>query len=326
MRIIGVAGIAGLTLKTSLDRLTAVEEVQETRLLMGTVVNLTLITQDAQKAREAIQACFRRMAALEGVLSRFLPDSQLARLNQVGALANAHPSLVEVVQQAKRLGEASEGAFEISVQPLYDLYEQYKQRENRLPPLREIERVMPNIGYQYIGVRGKEIVLRKPQMKITLDGIAKGYIVDQGVLTLRQAGYTNVLVEAGGDLCASGEKALDLPWTVGVQAPRESMGNVLTKIALVNQAVATSGDYMQPFTDDLSQHHILDPRKGISPSELSSATVVAPTCALADALATTMMVLGVDRGLALVKRFPEAKAILVTKDGEVVPSENWDAG
>ena len=114
-------------------------------------------------------------------------------------------------------------------------------------------------------------------MGITLDGIAKGYIVDEGVAVLKQAGFDNILVEAGGDLAASGLKEAALPWQIGIQAPRQGHSSLLGKFAVRDQAIATSGDYMQPFTPDLSQHHILDPRAGYSAPELASATVVAPS-------------------------------------------------
>ena len=101
-------------------------------------------------------------------------------------------------------------------------------------------------------------------MGITLDGIGKGYIVDAGTAVLREHGFSNVLVEAGGDLMASGKKEAAQPWRVGVQPPRPQTDKVLARFNLNNQAAATSGDYMQPFSADLSQHHILDPRTGYS--------------------------------------------------------------
>jgi thiamine biosynthesis lipoprotein len=165
---------------------------------------------------------------------------------------------------------------------------------------------------------GKRVTFAHPGMAVTLDGIAKGYIVDAGIEVLKQRGFADVLVEAGGDLLASGQKEQDTPWQIGIRSPRTAQGGLLASFSVENRAVATSGDYMQSFTADLSQHHILDPRTGYSAPELASATVTAPTATLADGLATATMVLGPKAGLRLVESLPGCKAYLVLKDLEIV--------
>jgi thiamine biosynthesis lipoprotein len=152
-------------------------------------------------------------------------------------------------------------------------------------------------------------------MGVTLDGIAKGYIVDQGVATLRQSGFDNVYVEAGGDLMVTGAKPAQQPWRIGVRQPRPEMDWQMPVIATTAPlAIATSGDYMQAFTEDLRHHHILDPRTGMSPPELASATVTAPSAALADALATAAMVLGPQRAAAAVESFAGCAGLFIGKD------------
>ena len=108
---------------------------------------------------------------------------------------------------------------------------------------------------------------------------------------LKQHGFVNVLVEAGGDLMAAGMKDEKRPWRIGVQSPRPDADMAQMRFSLSNRAAATSGDYMQAFTSDLRQHHIIDPRTGYSAPDLASVTVTAPTAMLADGLATAVMVL-----------------------------------
>jgi thiamine biosynthesis lipoprotein len=155
-------------------------------------------------------------------------------------------------------------------------------------------------------------------MSITLDGIAKGYIVDAGVKILRGHGFENVLVEAGGDLLASGYKAAEVPWKIGIQSPRKGRSGLMQILSVKNQGVATSGDYMQSYSPDFANHHIIDPRCGRSPREIASVTVIAPTATLADGLSTTLMVLGPEAGTRLMKHFPDCEAYLIGKDLKMI--------
>jgi thiamine biosynthesis lipoprotein len=152
-----------------------------------------------------------------------------------------------------------------------------------------------------------------------LDGIAKGYIVDVGIAKLQSLGYANVYVEAGGDLRTIGTKPDQAPWKIGLQSPRDNT-NILMKFDVSNQAVATSGDYMRYFSPDMSHHHIIDPRVGISPTELASVTILSTWAALSDAFATAVMVMGIEAGLDQINKIPDMEALLVTKDNQLYQS------
>jgi thiamine biosynthesis lipoprotein len=161
-------------------------------------------------------------------------------------------------------------------------------------------------------------------MSITLDGIAKGYIVDQGVAVLKDFGFQDVLVEAGGDLLASGEKSPSSLWKIGIKSPRQEQGGIIARFSIRDRAVATSGDYLQPFVRDLSQHHLLDPRTGYSSPRLASASVLAKTATFADGLATAVMVLGPEAGLALIEELSGCEAYLVTKNLQTFQSKGFN--
>lgn len=286
----------------------------ETCLLMGTVVNLTIVGTDKSTTQSAIADCFGRMERLEQVMSRFISTSQLSQLNRSGKLSNADPALLEVVSHALQISELTQGAFDISIKPLVDLYQENQQNEMSLPSDEAIADSLARVDYQRVLVDGHLITFKHPGMAITLDGIAKGYIVDMGVDILRAHGFTNVLVEAGGDMMGAGSKAEQSPWKIGVQSPRESVGKLMASFTIQEQAMATSGDYMQSFSKDLSHHHILDPRTGYSSPELASASVIAPTAMLADGLATAIMVMGSEEGLGLIESLSGIEAYLVAKD------------
>ena len=304
LRIVASLGIAGFTGNLLLQDRKKAHKVQQTRLIMGTFTNLTLIAPDwqtAAAAERAIDACFKRMSELEALLSRFQPASQVSQLNRTGSLDNPHPALLHLVRQSLQISQASAGAFDITILPVLALYQDYHARAGSLPPENEVEMARLKVDFQRMEIEQDRIGFSLPGMGITLDGIAKGYIVEVGVQQLRQHGFSDVLLEAGGDLVASGWRDESTPWQIGVQPVRPGSESLATRFSLHDKAAATSGDYWQPFTPDYTQHHILDPHTGRSSPALASATVIAPNLTLADALATTLMVLDAEQGEALAK-------------------------
>jgi thiamine biosynthesis lipoprotein len=314
LRILGVSGAAGLALKVGVDLVSGPQTVSETRLLMGTVVNLTLVTDDAAAGQAIITACLDHMAELEQVLSRHNPSSQLSRLNRDASLTNPSPHLVHLLREATTLSEQTGGAFDVTIKPLVDVYQTYQANYRSLPPADAVEAALARVGYDRITVTDSHITFAEQGMGVTLDGIAKGYIVDQGTSILGEHGFDNILVEAGGDLSACGTRPTGQSWHIGIQSPRPDQQGLLNTFHVSDQAVATSGDYHQPFSDDLSEHHILNPITGHSSPELASATVFATSGVHSDALATALMVLGPERGTALIEALPNCEAYMVGKD------------
>jgi thiamine biosynthesis lipoprotein len=279
--------------------------VKETRSLMGTVINLTVVTDDPQSGQAALEAIFGEMRRLVNIFDHRRNDSDLTRLNRTGHLQSPPAELVLVLDQAKEFGDLTDGAFDVSVKPLLSAI------QNGTLDWGEAQAL---VDYRRIAV-ATDAVRLEPGMALTLDGIAKGYVVDAAVEDLHEHGYENVLVEAGGDLVGNGRSADGTPWRVGVILPRASqLPQLLATLSVTSQAVATSGDYMNSFTADFSRHHIIDPRTGSSPPESASVTVLAPNAAMADALSTGLMVMGPEEGLALVNRLPGVEALFVSKE------------
>jgi thiamine biosynthesis lipoprotein len=316
LKIIAVAGAGVAMAKFGFDKLNYDDMVDETRLLMGTVINIKAVGLEPERTRQAISACLNRMEELENVLSRFKSESQLSQLNRDGELLHAHPVLLSLVEQSLNLSSLTDGAFDISIKPVLDLY---KNTPGVLPDADQVKKVLSLVDYHRIGVEGDALFLRQHGMSITLDGIAKGFIVDEGVAVLKKYGFSDVMVEAGGDLLGLGEKAPHSPWKIGLQGPRSAMGNLMTTFNIQDRAVATSGDYMQTFSPDFANHHIIDPRTGYSSPELASVSIFAPSATLADGLATAVMVLG-KSALPLLKKIPNCEIYAITKDLQIIQS------
>lgn len=321
IKITAVAGGALLGGKLLLDRIDGkVFTIKETRLLMGTIINLSLIANSKGAGEAAVEATFTELERQIAIFNHRTPTSPVAMLNRNGMLGSPPAELVEVLKMAQSISNLTSRAFDVTVKPLLDLYQ---QSQPNLPTEEQIQTALLLVNYENLAVSDEAIAFSKPGMAITLDGIAKGYIVDAGVAELRKLGFDNVFVEAGGDLMASGEKAEQTAWMVGVQSPRQSQAGLLASFGVKGRAVATSGDYMNSFSVDMRYHHILDPRIGVSSPYLASATVVALTCAQADALATALMVMEPEDGLALMDDIANIDALLIGKNLEKYRSSGF---
>jgi thiamine biosynthesis lipoprotein len=323
LKILAVGGAGLAAWKLGFSREASASVVQESRTLMGTTVNLTVVSDDREAAAGAVEATLSRMAGLEDHLSRYRADSEISRLVTHGRVDDASEALVDVLRLSERISRMGDGAFDVTVQPVLDLYRDRLSNRQELPSRVEIEAALERVDYRSVRLSGRSVVLERSDTGLTLDGIGKGYIVDQGVAELKRLGWPDVFVEAGGDLVASGEKGDGSPWRIGIRSPRRALA-LQARLDARNQAVATSGDYMQPFTPDLSQHHIVDPRTGLSSPDLASSTVLAPDAATADGLATLTMVLGASRSRELLEELPDCEGYFVKKSLEVVRTTGFE--
>lgn len=324
LRILAVGGAAGIAWKMGLlGRSSGPRAVERSRTLMGTGVHLNLLGDDLEAAEAAADATLERMADLETLLSRHRDDSELTRLNRTGRLETASDALIEVLRTAERVSRLGDGAFDVTVQPVLDLYRGIAGPPSTLPAAERIERTLDLVDHRNVRIDGSTVTLGRAGMRVTLDGVAKGFVIDRGVGTLKERGFNDVFVEAGGDLVAGGTKQAGVPWRVGIRGPRPGVA-LQARFEASNRAVATSGDYMQPFTTDYAQHHILDPRTGYSAPELASSTVSAPNAMMADALATLTMVLGPRRGRDLIEALPDCEAYFVSKNLDVTRTSGFE--
>jgi thiamine biosynthesis lipoprotein len=287
---------------------------------LGAHVSMKVLHADRGQAERAITAVFDELQVIEQVMSLYQPESQLCRLNRDGVLHNPHPYLVSVLQAARAMSSASDGAFDITVQPLWQVYA--AARLAGLPPdPTAVAGAQAQADWRRVEIQPAVIRLRGHGTAVTLNGIAQGFAADQAISILRRHGIKHALINTG-ELAAIGRNAHAKPWGVGIQHPRQSDAYMAIG-ALSNRCLATSGDYATPLSSDFRDHHIFDPRIGRSPTTFSSVSVVAPTACEADALSTALFVLGPEQGLALVRSRPACDALLAFKDGRVLTSAGF---
>jgi thiamine biosynthesis lipoprotein len=274
-------------------------QVQRERSLMHTSVSITCLAGDAKAARVAIDAAFARMAASAGELTRFDPASPLWRLNRDGRLALVPPHLHAVLHEAQSISRRTDGAFDVTVLPELHYFETLRGTAGLDAPERmaiaQRERL---VDARALVLDAAGARLLKPGMAVTLDGIAKGYVVDQGIAALRAHGIEYAIIDAGGDtrtICGSDPNR---HWNVGIVDPQD-VGRVAAVVQVRNAALSTSGNYRVFFSTDRRLFHIVDPHTGNSPQAYSSVTVVADRSVLADGMSTAAFSLALPQLAAL---------------------------
>jgi thiamine biosynthesis lipoprotein len=280
---------------------------------------MTALHQDRRTAAAAVDAAFAELELVEELMSIYRPQSQLSRLNRDGVLDSPHPYIVAVLRYAQDLAERTEGAFDVTVQPLWSVY-RHAARRGELPQERELAAARAMVGWRRLSVTAERLTL-EGGAQITLNGIAQGFAADCALRALRSLGVEHALVDTG-ELGALGRKANGEKWTVGIQHPRVPDAYI-SLAQLQRRFLATSGDYATTFSPDFRNHHLFDPRTGRSPEEPASVTIAATTAMEADALSTAVFVLGPERGADLVRRTPGADALLVLKDGAILATDGF---
>jgi thiamine biosynthesis lipoprotein len=320
--IAGAGGAAGLGLWHALGgaRGSSLELVRRSACAMGTDVTIVALHASRPRAEGAIDAAFREIDLVDELMSLYRPDSELSRLNRDRILEHPHPYLLSVLRQAQRVSIASDGAFDVTVQPLWELYAGAVSRGG-LPDDAAIEAVRRQVDYRRLELTPGRVRLREEGTGVTLNGIAQGFAADLALAALRRHGVEHALVDSG-ELGALGHKRDGEPWTAGIRHPRRE--DDLVWVARPDgRCMATSGDYETFFTPDHSCHHIFDPATGRSPQAFSSVTVLAWSGTEADALSTAAFVLGVQRGLRLIEAWHGADALFVLKDDRVLATTGF---
>lgn len=319
-------GLAGGVLLPSVSEAVRFEKglykVTRTQLLIGTVVSITVLDQSRDRADDSIGSAFQEIKRMEQILSRFKSDSAVGLLNQEGRLRDIPDELKVMIKDSTIFYGITKGAFDITVKPVLDLYES-KFRENKQPTSEEIDRLMEKVGTEHMRITEDGIFFEKEGMGITLDGIAKGYIVDMAGKLLEKHGVQNYLINAGGDIRVKGERKEGGPWKIAIQDPQKK-GQYPDVIHLKDAAIATSGNYEVFFDNEKIFHHIVDPKSGRSPLGLSSVSVVAKDTKTADALSTALYVMGHTTAIRFAEDYG-CDCLLVTDEGKLLPSKGWKA-
>ncbi len=298
----------------------AVNTFTYTHMTMDTVAELRFQARGARAAEEIRDEVFAEIERLEELFSRSIPESDVSRINNNAGQkpVKVSPEVFYVTEQALEYAEMSDGVFDPTVAPLTDLWGFFSDQEYRVPEAEEIEDTLPLVDYSLVELDPEEQTVYLPVsgMGLELGGIAKGFIVDQSLEILIDAGVESAYVNAG-DIGLLGTRPDGEPWRIGVRNPRDER-DMIAVLSLQDTGVDTSGDYERSFEEDgVKYHHILNAKTGMPAMELASVTVLSETTMEADVLSTLAFILGPEAGLNLIEEKEGIEGVFVTPELDI---------
>jgi thiamine biosynthesis lipoprotein len=313
-----LAAAAGLPLMIAAVRATAppAQMFRWQGRVLDDLAELTLWHADAALCRRTILKIRAEIARYERIFSLYDPESEISRLNGAGELRKPAPELRSLIEESQRFGVLSGGAFDISVQPLWQLYEAHFWSQTHVVPdilLRAQEVARALVDFRRIETGASRIAFAREGMGITLNSVAQGFITDAITDMLRNEGFETAVVDLG-EFRTLGAHPDGHPWRIGVRnAPLASGAERVMELA--GTALAVAGGYGTIFEPSGRFHHIFEPQSGASANRLADAAVTAPRATTATALAVAICVLGEERARALLSACPGARAIVTRLDG-----------
>jgi thiamine biosynthesis lipoprotein len=307
------------------------ESIVYRKLLMGTMVEVTIMdggSRGADGLDSAVEAAYQEIKRLEQLFSSYLPLSDVSRIS-----ANAgkgpvvvSPEVAAVTAEAIRMAVLTHGAFDPTIGALGRVWS-FSGEVKEVPAQDTVARLRALVDYRAVIVdtRASTVELKKPGMAFNLGGIAKGYIVGRAVEVLKAHGVERAIIKAGGDMFAFNATGAEAtPFIIGIQDPRDP-NRLLGETHFNEGAVATSGDYERFFIKDgVRYHHILDPATGYPAKKSRSVTIAARNPTLADALSTSVFVMGAVNGMELIESLEGVEGLIVDSEGGIFKSSGFE--
>lgn len=290
---------------------------------MGSALRIAVWATDGAAADAAINRVSQEFGRLESLLSVWKSGSDVVRLNAAAGQSPVPVSAdtLAVLAAARDASERTGGKFDVTFGALADIWKFDHDQDNIVPDRRAIAARLPLVDYHAVHVdaaKGSAFIAR-PGVRVHLGGIGKGYAIDRAVAMLREAGFADFLIQAGGDLFASGTNN-GVPWTLGIADPRGDH-QAFAAIEVADSTISTSGDYERAFIKDgVRYHHLLDPDTGEPARRCRSVTIVAGSAMLADVLSTGVFIMGPESGMRLIEEMADVEAVIVTADNALLIS------
>jgi len=284
--------------------------IKDVQGALGTFVTITVVHPDVIEGISAVRAAFDEVHRIHDLMNALKQSSEVGVLNREGYYEGVSDDTRRVIQMANSFSERMEGAFDITVLPVLELWEKNVSK-SEIPTDAEISERLELVNYRNILIEDKNISFRKRGMGITLAGVAKGYAVDKAVEALSRGNIRHALVNAGGDIRVIGGKDENIPWRIAIRDPRNKT-RIVTAVELYDQAIATSGTYRRSFSD------IINPKVGRPAQGVLSSTVITERATDADMLATCMFILEAEKGMELIGELDGVKAFVIRNDGSIL--------
>lgn len=320
LKIVGVAAvgaIVGKSFVTFKDK-TELKKVTWNGTALGSQAEITIYHPSEKEAHKILTKSVEELTGLENLFSLYKDSSQLSLLNKKGYLENPHPEMVNIFNLSKKYSEMTNGAFDVTVQPLWNIYNKSFTDLGKPPLNTQISNALKLVDWKSIKVEKTKISYEIEGMSSTLNGIAQGYITDKIAESLINSGISNTLVQLG-EYRGIGDHPEGRPWRLLISNPEHT--NSIGEVEFTDAAVATSAGLGTPFDLSGKYHHIFNPESGYNDNEYLQVSVISKTAAEADALATAFLIMNPKKSEALAKNLKvgfevlnnQRKRIIITK-------------
>lgn len=302
-------------------------KIQYSDRAMGTNVTVWLWTADERGAAQVAEAVFDEMKRLDKEMTTWDPASEVSQINAAagGKPVKISDETYQVIERAVDISKRSKGLFDITVGAFKGLWKFDEDVDGTLPNPADVKKQLALVNWKDIVLNARQhsVLLKRKGMAITLGGIAKGYAVDKCVEILRKRGFSDFMMQAGGDMYIAGKKAKE-PWMVAIRDPRGPTNTFFARAPIENHSFSTSGDYERGFVKDgVRYHHILDTRTGQPARASRSVTIRAKDAFTADAWSKVMFIMGPKDALELIKReqLTDFEVVWVDDQNQVVMTD-----
>ena len=313
--------------QTSCSKSGGAEPVSREEFMLDTICSVSIYGMDKDEAEAAIDAAFAVCDELEHKLSRTIADSEISKINSAkGEWTEVSAETLELIQKGLEYSELSNGAFDITVGGITELWDFHAaEGKEKLPDEEALREACRHVGYKAIEIDADKVRLADAGSKIDLGGIAKGYIGDKMAEALETAGVTSAIINLGGNVICIGAKSDSEDFVIGVEAPFSDRSEIIGKVNARDKTLVTSGVYERKMEiDGKVYHHILDTKTGWPvDTDLDAVTLVADKghSADVDALSTICLIKGADEAAALIEKTDGLEGLFVLNDGSVIKSD-----
>lgn len=303
----------------------AQQNFQRTLLLMGSRFDITVVAKDSVDAHDAIDLAVGEIKRIERLISSWDPKSSTSEINQNAGIrpVKVEPELFQLIERAISISKLTDGAFDITYASMDRIW-RFDGSMTAIPAENEIKASVAKVGFQKIVLNPKEhtVYLKEPGMKIGFGAIGKGYAADRAKEVLMNKGVVAGIINASGDMNTWGKQANGEAWKVAITNPMDK-NKVFALLPINEGAVVTSGNYEKYVNlNGVRYSHIIDPRTGYPSTGIISVTVFAPKAELADALATSVFVMGKEAGMDRINQLPKVECILIDDQGNITKSDH----
>lgn len=292
---------------------------------MGSRFEITVVAKDSTEAKNYIDLAVGEISRIEKLISSWDPASQTSEINKNAGLkpVKVDEELYNLIGRSVEISKLTEGAFDISFASMDKIWK-FDGSMTEIPSKEAIKQSVTKVGYQNIILDPENftVFLKLEGMKIGFGGIGKGYAADKAKKLLMEKGVTSGIINASGDMNTWGKQPNGEFWKVAITNPMDK-NKAFALLPLKDNAVVTSGNYEKyVIFNDIRYTHIIDPRTGYPATGIISVTVFAPKAEIADALATSIFVMGKDVGIDFINQLPKIECIVIDEKGEIFTSEN----